>query len=139
MDQASRVDPTLAAIADAIRLDTASSPHRRIILPTELIGIARRSAGTGSSMLPAALSGLPSAGPAPGDGALALAAVEVFGVVDLRAPTVERLRLRLAAIDEVVEPDRERSVWRTPAMLTAMGAAAVLIMVAIALVVVGGF
>jgi serine/threonine protein kinase len=138
--QASRVDPALAAIVDAIRLDTAATPGRRAVTPTELLGIARTVAPAPVSMLSTALSGLPSAGPAPDDdGGLAAAARAAFGDVDLRAATVERLSLRLTPPPERAEPDSVTSVWRTPAMLVALAMAGALIAAAITIVVVKTF
>jgi hypothetical protein len=91
-------------------------------------------------MLSTALSGLPSAGPAPDDdGGLAAAARAAFGDVDLRAATVERLSLRLTPPPERAEPDSVTSVWRTPAMLVALAMAGALIAAAITIVVVKTF
>lgn len=61
---------------------------------------------------------------------LSAAAQQVWGFVDLRATTMDRLALQLQPPQPRLEPDEEeRSIWRHPAMIASIALAVVLVVV----------
>jgi serine/threonine protein kinase len=69
---------------------------------------------------------------------LAAAAQQVWGFVDLRAVTVDRLALQLQPPEPELEVIAdERSIWRHPAMIASIGLAVALVLLAICLMILG--
>ncbi len=69
---------------------------------------------------------------------LAAAAQQVWGFVDLRAVTVDRLALQLQPPEPETEVIAdERSIWRHPAMIASIGLAVALVLLAVLLMMLG--
>jgi hypothetical protein len=121
---------TTRPVADAAPSSTAE-PERRVLTPIP-------AAGRGEPGLPDPIATVASE-PAeirPRTDDLTLAAQQVWGFVDLRAVTQQRLALQLQASDP--EPDLddaagERPIWRHPAMIVSLCVAALLIAIALVL------
>ena len=81
-----------------------------------------------------ALADRPAAGAGESLDEVALAAQQVWGFVDLRAATMDRLALQLQPPQPELEPElAERSIWRHPAMITSLALAGALIVLVIVL------
>jgi hypothetical protein len=119
--QAAAALPPPAAAALVADLD--ANPQRRVITPTALLAsLVEPVASTRQADLPDARR------------ELAAAVRRVFGEVDARTPTLDRLPLQVQppyVPDEV--SDGRRSVWRSPALITAAVAAAMSVIITIVL------
>ena len=68
---------------------------------------------------------------------IAAAAQQVWGFVDLRATTMDRLALQLQPPQPPPEPEvQERSIWRHPAMIASIALAVVLVLLGLILLIV---
>lgn len=120
------------AVREAIQRDLADDPLQRAVPPAELVALLLTVGEPGAEVETEPAPARP-AGSAPRTFAelpdpvreLQLAACRAFGGVDARRPTVDRLGLRLHPdLPPVIEQDqRERPLWRHPAMIVALAVA----------------
>ncbi|HEX2904974.1 MAG TPA: hypothetical protein VHO01_16085 [Jatrophihabitans sp.] len=97
-------------------------PARQVISPSAI-----RPGEPAQTLLPAAATATVAVAPERDE--LADAAQQVWGFVDLRAATTDRLALQLQPPQPSLEPElAERSVWRHPAMIASLVLAAALVL-----------